>query len=314
MSDPSNECAVSDLCDSKKAVARDWPLFTEKLTSVLSKLEEDQYLIVSAKTGNRFVQFACQGAWGMRVEVTSNHFLESEDRLNRRQMSWLRSHGWNAPTGKLNKATPAKDPNGSPNYYIDFPAPVNAGGVAHIAIETLVNGLETSHPSSLVYKAFAVDGKAFSFNELGLKTADIEDKPLMEKVLEVFRAVTGIADLERDEDGDVMIRYRSIAVCATPLENKLRLSTALITDTVESPTLLCKLNQLNFGPQGIRCVHHEKTVFAAFDMPANPFVPEHLAEEMKEFTAVAEGFALVLRAEFSRDSSARTGGTANYIQ
>lgn len=250
----------------------------------------------------------------MRIEITSNHFLEDEDRLNRRQMSWLRSHGWNSPTGKLNEATPAKEPHGSPNYHIDFPAPVNAGELARIAIETLVNGLEISHPARLVYKAFDTDGKALSLKELGLKAADIQDKPLMEKVLEVFREVTGIADLERDEDGDVMIRYRSIGVCATPLENKVRLSSALITDAVESPALLCKLNQLNFGPQGIRCVHHEKTVFAAFDMPANPFVPEHLAEEMREFTTVAEGFALVLRAEFSGNGPAGNGAISTYIQ
>ncbi len=314
MSKPTNGCAVSGRYGSTKPVSRDWDIFAERLTSVLSKLEEDQYLIVSAKNSNRFVQFACQGAWGMRVEATSNHFLENKDRLNRRQMSWLRSHGWNAPTGNVKKATPAKDPNGSPNYYIDFPDPAKAGELARIAIEALVNGLEISHPSSLEYKAFDRDGKVFSFKQLGLKAADVEDKPLMDRVLEVFREVTGIADLERDEDGDVMIRYRSIAVCATPLENKVRLSTALITDTVESPILLSKLNQLNFGPQGIRCVHREKTVFAAFDMPANPFVPEHLAEEMREFTTVAEGFALMLRAEFSGNSPVRTGGTAIYIQ
>jgi hypothetical protein len=109
MSKPANECAVSDRYDSTKAVSRDWPIFSEKLASVLSRLEEDQYLIVSAKKGNRFVQFACQGAWGMRVEVTSNQFLKAEGRLSRGQMSWLRSHGWNAPTGNVREATPEKD-------------------------------------------------------------------------------------------------------------------------------------------------------------------------------------------------------------
>src|ERR1035437_1175561 len=151
MSKPTNGCAVSRRYGSTKAVSRDWDIFLERLTSVLSKLEEDQSLIVSAKNSNRFVQFACQGVWGMRVEVTSNHFLKDDDRLNRRQVSWLRSHGWNPPTGKLNKATQHKDPDGSPNYYFDFPAPVNAGDISHIAIETLVNGLEISHPASLAY-------------------------------------------------------------------------------------------------------------------------------------------------------------------
>ena len=235
----------------------------------------------------------------MRAEVVSNHFLEGDDRLTRRQMSWLRSHGWNAPTGKVNRSTPDKDPGGSPNYYIDFPDPVNAGEISRIAIETLINGLGILHPARLAYKAFEANGKALSFDELGLKPAVIEGKPLMERVLEVFREVTGISDLERDRDGNVSIRYGPIVLCATPLENQLRLSTGLITGVVESPALLSKINQLNFGLR---------------EMPANPFVPKHLAAEIPEFTAVTEGLALLLRAEFSGDNTVRTGATSNFIQ
>ena len=314
MSEPTRVCAVSRRYGSTQVVSRDWDVFLERLTFVLSKLEEDQYLILSAKNSNRFVQFACQGVWGMRVEASSNHFLKDDDRLNRRQISWLRSHGWNPPTGKLNKSTPDKDPGGSPNFYIDFPAPVTAGDIAHIAIETLVNGLEISHPASLAYEAFDVNRKSLSFEELGLKPVVKQAKPLMERVLEVCREVTGIADLERDEDGDVSILFGPIMVCATSLEDKVRLSTGLITDIFESPALLSKLNQLNFELQGIRCVHHGKTVYAAFDIPANPFVPKHLADEMQEFGAVAEGLALLLRAEFSGNSPVKIGATAYFIQ
>lgn len=314
MSKPTNECAVSCRYDSTKAVSRDWPLFSEKLTSVLSKLEEGQYLIVSAKNSNRFVQFAGQGAWGMRVEVTSNHFLKGEDRLKSQQMSWLRTHGWNAPTGNVRRATPEKAPDGSPNYYIDFPAPLAVGEIARIAIEAVVNGLEISHPSSLVYEAFDGNRKLLSFEELGLMPAIQQGNSLMERVLEVFRKVTGIASLTCDEDGDISITYGTIMVRAFPLQNKVRLFSGLITGMDESPALLRKLNQLNVGPYGIRCFLHEKTIIAAFDLLANPFVPEHLAEEIREFSEVAEGLALVLRAEFSGNGPVKAGTRASFIQ
>jgi hypothetical protein len=72
-------------------------------------LEKDQCLIICAMTGNRFVQFACLGEGGMRAEVTSNHCLNGKDRLNRGQISWLRAHGWNAPTHELDAAESDKD-------------------------------------------------------------------------------------------------------------------------------------------------------------------------------------------------------------
>ena len=76
------------------SIPQAWAPFSKKLAAVLSKLEMDQYLIVSAKDSNRFVQFANEDEAGTRVEVTSNHFLKGRDRLNRRQISWLQTNGW----------------------------------------------------------------------------------------------------------------------------------------------------------------------------------------------------------------------------
>ena len=250
----------------------------------------------------------------MRAEVTSNHFLEDADRLNRRQMSWLRSHGWSAPTGSASKATPKKDPIGSPYYYVDFPAPLAVVEIAKVAVEALVNALEIRHPSSLVYQSFDDSQRMLSFDGLGLKPAIQQSKSLTEKVLEVFREVTGAADLKPEDDGEIAIRYGEIVLRAFPLPNRVRLFSGLITDIEESPALLYKLNQLNIRQHGIRCVFHEKTVIAAFDLLANPFVPEHLTGEIREFAEVAEGLALELGAEFTENSLVETTTTPHYIQ
>jgi hypothetical protein len=112
MSTTIDKRAVSDVRDFLASIPQAWASFSKKLSAVLSKLEMDQYLIISAKDSNRFVQFASEGEAGTRVEVTSNYFLKGRDRLNRRQILWLRTNGWNAPTGDVNEATPEKDPKG----------------------------------------------------------------------------------------------------------------------------------------------------------------------------------------------------------
>jgi hypothetical protein len=310
MDESTKTLGISHRIDPAKKISKDWPIFTERLTSVLSKLKEDQFLIVSTEDGDQYVQFACQGVWGMRVEVPSNHFLKGAHRLNRRQMLWLSSHGWNAPTGMGKRATPSKDPDGSPNYFIDFPNPTTVSEISQIATDALVNAMQIQHPARLHYEAFDADQHELLFDELGLKPKPTP--PLMERVLQVVRGVTGIAGLELDKDGDVYVRYGDIGVCATPVEKGLRLSTLLVGGIGESPVLLSKLNGINAGLRGIRCVHQEKCVYAALDLPANPFVPEQLSQELTEFASVAAGLAHALGAEFNGNTNA--GTTANYIQ
>lgn len=306
--------AVSDVRHFLASIPRAWTPFSKNLALVLSKLEQDQYLIISAKGSNRFVQFACQGEEGMRVEVTSNHFLKGKARLSRRQISWLLANGWNAPTGNVKEATPERDPNGSPNFFVDLPAPIAAGDVAHMAIEALAIGLDIPNPASLAYEAFEADGRTLQFENLGLNRSIVKGRRLMEEVLEVFRSVTGIADLEFDKDGDILVFFREHPVYATPLENKVRLFSPLVTDELETPSLFRKLNELNLGLHGPRCVFHGGTVFVSFDILADPFVTEHLELGIKEFSETAERLARLLREEFSGEGPAKTSVAPSYIQ
>ncbi len=306
-----------DLSQRQRAVRRaskDWTPFARQLAQVLSRLEEGQFLILTAKHGNRYLQFSCQGAWGMRTEVTSNHFLKGDDRLARREMAWLRAHGWNAPTGTPKQATPDRDPDGSPNYYIDFPTSVPTSGIVSMAIDTLIHGLALPYPEALSYESFDSAGVALKFQELGLTPAPRQSKPLMEQVLTVFRSVTGIEDLTFDDDGDLGVRYGTVLVSAVQLDNRVRLFSALVTEVAESPVLLRKLNQINDGAHRIRFFWHDDVVYAALDIPADPFVPAHLAAAMNEFSEVAEGLAIVLRAYFSGKIVIEPTGSAVCLQ
>jgi hypothetical protein len=100
-----------------------WPPFAEKLAAALAKLEEDQYLILLVKRSNRFVQFAAQGSYGMRVETTSNAYLSKPEKLNERQVVMLLQSGWSDSTASPDESTPENDPDGSPNFFVEFPDP-----------------------------------------------------------------------------------------------------------------------------------------------------------------------------------------------
>lgn len=291
---------TSKLRSPDRPVSRDWAPFANNLGQVLRCLQEDQFLILKAKQGNRYLQFSSQGEWGMRVEVVSNHYLQGGDRLTRKETAWLRAHGWNAPTGKPSHSTPEKDPDGSPNYHIQFPASAKVADIVSLVIDTMIHGLSLPYPGALSYESFDNESGSLIFDELGLKPAtESADLTVMDQVLAAFRKVTRICDLTFDSDGDVMVRYGAIEVCAMHINNQVRLISPLTTDASETPALLRKLNQINNGIHRIRLALHGDMVIASLDVPAAPFVPEHLGAALAEFSEYAEGLAIVLRAEFA---------------
>jgi len=133
----------------------------------------------------------------------------------------------------------------------------------------------------------------------------------MEQVLPVFRSVTGIEDLALDEEKFLAVSYGSIEINAFALASNVRLFAVLLTGVRESLPLLRKLNQINDSAYQLRCFVHDETVCAVLDVPSDPLVQKHLVGALDQFSEVAEGLAIVLRAEFSGDGpSGETGPTA----
>jgi hypothetical protein len=146
-----------------------WRSFAERLAGVLDLLVEDQYLVIPVKRTNRFVQFAAQGAVGMRAEISSNSYLPHSQRLNSKQIAALVAAGWHGPTGTPDAATPEKDPEGPPNFFIDYPVPVPFAKVAELTVDTLAAILRVQHPGLLEYKAFDAEGNPIELPTLGIK-------------------------------------------------------------------------------------------------------------------------------------------------
>lgn len=310
MHTPIQDRAVPRRYDSQVTASRAWDFLSNNLACVLEKLEKDQYLILSVKESNRFVQFACHGEEGMRVEVTSNHFLKGKDRLSKRQASWLLDHGWNAPTGDRSQSTAEKGLGGSPNYFIDFSASVDVGSIANLAVKSLVEGLDVPSLAELTYEAFGADKVLFRVEDLGIDPAASYVNPVMERVLLAFRQVTRIADLGFDKDNDVMVHFQGLPIWATPTGNKIRLFSLLVEDVAETPALLHRVNEINAGVHGARCVCRHDKVFALTEILASPFVCEHFETTINEFSEAAKSWASQLIAEFAGDGPVESAVTA----
>lgn len=158
--------------ETKSAIRQStaWLRFAQRLADVLENLGEEQYLILSTARSSRFVQFFAQGASGLRVETTSNSYLPEPEQLGPTQTSALLATGWNAPTGSPSESTREADPDGSPNFFLQFSRPVPFKIIANLAVDTFVDHMAVTQPGYLRYDAFDAQGEAFALPGLGLRT------------------------------------------------------------------------------------------------------------------------------------------------
>lgn len=282
-----------------------WPPFALKLAATLEKLDEDQFLIISVKRSNWFVQFAAQGSFGMRVEAPSSSFLSVPEQLNERQIVSMLEAGWHSPTGSPTESTPELDPDGSPNFFAEFSTPVSFKGVANLAVRTLAEILRVPHPGFLEYKAFGEKGKAIALPELGLRIEkhppEVDNQAELSKLLlATIRKITGISDLDYDINGDIGIRHGSTLMYVRLIDDPLyvRITSPILCNVEQNPDISARLNDINASVTLMRFFFQNGVIYGVADISAVPFVSDHVAQALVQFGSMAEGFNNLLQDEF----------------
>lgn len=290
-----------------------WPPFEQKLAAVLARLEEDQYLVISVKGANRYVQFAGQGSFGMRVETTSNNYLSKADQLEAEQVAALLVAGWNDPTSDPDASTPENDPDGSPNFFVEFAVPVLFESIARLTIQTLASILRVPHPLSLEYEAFEREGQVLTLPELGLRQTkrasnDDEKDDLPTLLLATLRQHTGLKDLAYDGDGDICLQYGSAQVLVRLLSEApfVRCYSRVLHDVEPNGAILSHLNDINAREPMVHFVVRGDAIFALSDTCVSPFVADHVNLILSHFCVIVDGMDSLLQTDF--------GGQTTYFE
>jgi hypothetical protein len=282
-----------------------WSPFTSALAGVLERLQEDQYLVISIRDMHRFVQFAAQGAHGMRVETVSNQYLEAWEQLDDGQLNALRKLGWKDPTRPPPESTPSGDPHGSPNHFVDLDAPVAFGEVAELAVRTLADVLKAPHPGALAYEAFERGGDSLVLAELGLMRATHETAGeafvrSQQRLVAILREATGLTALELDADGDIQVHYGNIVAFTRMVSDPLRvrIMSPVLFDVRPSSRLTAYLNDWNASGPWMRLHVYKRAVCARVELPASPMIAEHVCRVFHDFCRGCDELVQQLQGRF----------------
>jgi len=288
------------------SISEEWRPFAVSVADAVAHLKEDQFLIISVKKSSRFIQFAGQGSFGLRAEVVANTFLSPGEWIDEAGLEELRHLGWRAPTGSPEAATPERDPDGSPNYFMQCPNPFDSTHLADVAVRTLSHVLGVPHPGFLEYQSFDAGGERLSFPSLGLRKVRKMARPTSAKntsaaLLAAMRQMTGIADLEYDEDGDVPVCSGSIVIFTSLAADgsSARIRAPLAVDVTPSPELLVLINEVNALTWYLRIVFGGTAIIAVTEVPLVPFVQEHFAAAFEEVCRAGDTLSDLLRAELA---------------
>lgn len=288
-----------------------WVPFSQRLSSILQNLEEDQFIILTKKHSKEFIQIVCQGSFGTRLETISNFFRDEANQLTEAQIANLIQLGWYFPTGDQVFGTPEFIPDGSPNFYYDAPIPIDFAALAGMAVKTFTDVLHISHPGFLEYQAFDQDGNSLPLPTLGLKLSiqseeSDQNSKLSKMLLDTVKELTAIDDLSYDADGNICgIYYGSINACARLIDDLpyIRLFSGLLDNIETTHELLVRLNELNAENGHMHLIVRDGFVIALSDILIRPFIASHIAHGLENFCQISDEMHITLQAEFGDGAS-----------
>lgn len=166
---PYTDAAVPVSLHTAPSTDAAWTTVASALGGCLAAQYEDEFLIISYKRANYYVQFAGLGRFGMRMEASSNSFIEPEASLVDEQYQAMTALGWQRATALPAAPGESTGEEGSPNFFIDIGDPVNAAAISQLAVTTLRRVYGIAHPGMLQYFAFGNGEGSIRFPTLGLK-------------------------------------------------------------------------------------------------------------------------------------------------
>jgi hypothetical protein len=255
-------------------VEQAWREFREAFADALEALDPGDFLQVGVDAGDDpevvspYVQALHDGG-AIVLEVSSNNFLSTSQKLSRKGQSHLRRLGLTTPTRE------------APNYWATYPLS-HVDQAASVAVSAFRNAFGVVHP------VFLVSDDVVWQTDSRLPTAEVVSAPptaiypashehLDLLIDQALTPMLGHAP-HRDDDGDVPLRVGTAVVFVRnqwPMPS-VQLFAEMVVEIDSPDAAVHELAALNHDIDGVKFALHRDRVVASVELLAAPFAAEHL--------------------------------------
>ncbi len=273
--------------DLEQSSARAWTRFQARLADRLAALGVDEGALVEVEVGldeddlegaAPYAQLTGLGDGLLRGEVSSNAYLDDRYRLDEEQQRRLVELGWHEPA----TAPGTWEEHGTANFFADV-ARREADRLAVMVVRALREVFGVAHPAFLRADDLsdgegpveepcpAAPGPA---EPLAAHVDGYDD--LQQRVEQALVPMLG--EVERDDDGDIPVPCGTALVWVRVEQDApvVQLFSVVVDGLVDRKKAAFEVNVLNRDVRFVKFVHSGRRIVAHANLPAWPFVPEHL--------------------------------------
>jgi len=281
--------------DLDRSTAQAWAEFENRLSEVISVIDDSADMRISAATGSDdehgpFVSFTAPRRDVVRCEAASNAVLDDAHQLGAGQLAEMESLGWEPPAS----AGPVR----TPNFWVEDQQE-HSDRLSGLTVSALRDVYGVPHPVFLSPDQLA--------EILQPRPAPIEDDPELDSDDVIAVMPRGREHLDqlveaeltdmfghpplRDAEGDIAIRVGStmIFLRTSPDGREIAVFATVVHDVEGRSRATEVLNDLNADARWVKFQLVRDRVFVTLSVDARPFVPAHLHHAVRTMSEVADG-------------------------
>lgn len=281
--------------DLDRSTAQAWDTFAERLSEVISVMDDTQDLTIGSAAGTTsetvpYVSFSAIARDVVRAEAAGNAVLGEHYQLTALQLEEFGRRGWHPPTSEGARL--------APNLWIECPQE-DSDLLAELAIGALRDIYGIQHPVFLAADHLAeilqpsptplhgspdIDGEDV--------TAGVAVNPghLKDMIEAELAGMFGHRPL-RDSEGDLTVRVGStmLFVRTATDHREIIVFAALVHELEGRSRAMEILSDLNTEIRFVKFQLIRDRVFVSMSVLAHPFVPAHLNQAVRLVSDVADG-------------------------
>ncbi|MGV8849837.1 MAG: T3SS (YopN, CesT) and YbjN peptide-binding chaperone 1 [Propionibacteriaceae bacterium] len=285
--------------DIDRSTDEAWHSFAERLSEVLSMMDEDAELRLGTLAPDDdvspYIAYDCPALGRLVAEASSNAVLADDYQLAASQLARMDELGWRAPT------TEGDTPSG--NFTSDW-SQEQTDDLAALSVTTMREVYGVLHPVFLApdHLADVLQPQGPAEPPYGARPATLVpdwydaqaimpgDAAALDALVETeLTRIYGRPPF-RDSEGDFAIRVGStmIFVRVTPDAREVIAFSAVVHDVSGRSRAAEVLNDLNAESRWVRFWLLRDKVFGSMSVLAQPFVPAHFHQVVREVASVAD--------------------------